>query len=182
MSPLRSFAVLVLLLASATNVWADAAVPPLCIFNWFGRRERPFPPPVPMQTEQEFVILRDPKAERAELRIPRRMMVAEGPAPLSTRHAIVGLAISAAIVAGGLWCLRYRPRQLPKKKLAIAATVVVLLILAMAAPSFVDARAQIPHIPPRVVLDDVEVHIVVVDGGDQVQLVLPPALAEKFNQ
>ncbi len=179
---LRSVAVLVVFYFAATQVWADACFHPLGLFV---RRERPWDRPVPVDPEYDLVIIRDPSVKEAELRIPRQMMVADAAAPASnTRTAIAGVALSAACVAGGLWCLRYRPREIPKKKLVIGFAVIAVLFVAMTRASFTKANG--PEQPNRILVPivkvgDIAVNVRIVDQGDVVELVVTPELADKIK-
>jgi hypothetical protein len=180
-SSLRWLASLVLLLSAAPHVWADA-----CLHNPFVRRETPWerlrsttPDP-----EHDLVIVRDASVKEAELRIPRRMMAADASAPGSaTRTMMVGVALSAAFVGGGLWCLRFRPREIPRKKLLIGAAVIVVLYAGLTLVSFSEANPPEPPIRivlPTVQLGDIAVNVRIVDQGGAVELALPPELADKI--
>jgi hypothetical protein len=175
-SSFRWLASLVLLMLATTQVWADAC------FHVFGRRDplifqdRSAPAP-----EYDLVIVRDPSATEAELRIPRRMMVADAAAPASsTRTAIAGLALSAACVAGGLWCLRFRPREIPKKKLLIGFAVIAVLFAVLTLVEFSEANGPEKSIP-TIRLGDIAVNVRIVDQGDAVELVVPAELADKIK-
>jgi hypothetical protein len=183
-SSLRWLASLVLLMSAATHVWADGPVP-FCL----GRPNR-FPnvintePKTAPERECDLVIVRDASVKDAELRIPQRMMVADTGAPQNgTRTAMAGLALSAACVAGGLWCLRHRPREIPKKKLLIGVAVVALLFVAVTLVSYSEANGQDAPariVMPTVQLGDIAVNVRIVDQGDAVELVLPPELADRI--
>jgi hypothetical protein len=177
-SSLRWLTSLVLVCASATQVWADAGIP-FCPLNMFARRDRPWNQQPRVEPEYDLVIIRDPNAKEAELRIPRKMMVADASPPANTRTAMVGLALSIAIVAFGTWCLRYRPREIPKRKLAFGAAVVALLIAALSVASYAEARPQ--PLPVRLTtIGDIAVTVRMVEQGDRVELVVPPEIADKI--
>ena len=179
-SSLRWIASLVLLTSATTPVWADACFHPRQIFVLENRGERPYP----TAPEHDLVIVRDPSVKEAELRIPRRMMVADGSAPAgTTRTVMVGLALSAAFVGGGLWCLRFRPREVPRKKLAIGVAVIVVLYAVLSQVGFSEANPPEPPtriVLPTVQLGDIAVNVRFVDQGDAVELVLPPELADRI--
>ncbi|HZZ81022.1 MAG TPA: hypothetical protein VFE62_21150 [Gemmataceae bacterium] len=178
-SSLRWLTSLLLVCASATQVWADAGIP-FCPLNMLLRRDRPWnhqQPPV--EPEYDLVIVRDANAKEAELRIPRKMMVADASAPAPTRTAMIGLALSLSVVALGMWCVRYRPREIPKKKLVFGAAVVAMLIAAFSMVTNADARMR-PALLPLVTIGEFPVTTYVVDQGDQVQLIVPPAIADKI--
>ncbi len=179
-SSLRWFASLVLLLSATTHVWADA-----CFHNPFVRREGPWsvqPAPAP---EYDLVIVRDPNVKEAELRIPRQMMIADASTPSGgTRTAMVGLALSAAFVGGGLWCMRFRPREIPKKKLLVGVAVIVVLYAALTLVSYSEANPPEPQsriVLPTTQLGDIAVNVRIVDQGDAVELVVPPELADRIT-
>lgn len=182
-SPLRWLAAFVLVLSATTPVWADACFHPRNLFvaaeSPWERHERL----APTSPECDFVIVRDPSVKDAELRIPRRLMLADAAAPGSTRTAMVGLALSAACVGGGLWCLRFRPREIPKKKLMIGAALAAVLIVALTLVSFPEANGhETPTriMVPTVRLGDIAVNVRIVDEGDAMELVVPPELADKI--
>jgi hypothetical protein len=185
-SHLRRFSVPFVLLSIVSQAFADVALEPAarpCFLGWFTRKERERPPrPLPgvPQPEHELVIVTDPNATQAELRVPRRLMVANAGA-VNPRNAMVGLAISAAFVGGGLWCLRCKVERVPKKTLCVVGGIVLLVMVGMVLNSYVEAKAQMPPQPSVKLFDNVEVTVRVVEQGDEVQLVLPPALAAKFD-
>ena len=94
---------------------------------------------------------------------------------------MAGLALSAAFVGGGMWCLRYRTGQIPKKKLLAIAAVLMLLLGGWTMSGFVEAKSPPSQLPTVVLLDGVEVRVCFVPQGDEVQLVLPPELAAKID-
>jgi hypothetical protein len=141
-------------------------------------------PPPAESPELDLVILRDSKIEQAELRIPRRLMTAEAPAVNTTRVAMSGLALSAAFVGGGLWCLRFRGSKIPRKQWLGAAALGLLLAGSLAWTSLADANVPptpwFEGMPRSVMLGEVSVRVQIVETGDQVQLVVPMALADKI--
>ena len=178
-SSLRWFSSLLLLLIMSTPLWADA-----CIGGAFRRRDRSeVKPELKADPEHDLVILQDPNIKQAELRIPRRLMLAEAPSGVSTRHAMAGLALSVGFVGCGLWCLRFRGKQVPRTKLIVAGVMAVLLLGGLTAGNFVNAKAQPirPFPVPVVTLaDGTPVSVQIVEGGDEVQLIVPPDLADKI--
>jgi hypothetical protein len=181
-SALRSFAVLVLILASATPLWADGCFPS------FRRRPSQFDYIAPRaEPEYDLVIVRDPEIKEAELRIPRRLLVAAASVEGPTRTAMAGLALSAAVVAGGLWCLRFRGPRVPKNKLLVAGALVVLLLAGVVFVNIANADV-LPPTPEMLTriqmaqpIGEIPVNVVIVDAGDRVQLVVPPELADKIS-
>lgn len=172
---LRWIAGPLLLLLLTSQAFADAAP---CFLAWM-RPNRPWDRHL-SEPLRDLTIVSDPDAKQAELRIPRRMMVADAAPAASPRHAVAGLAISLGVVAAGLWGLRYRPRQIPKKALILSGAVGVLLLALLSTNSFVDAKAQ-PIIMPPVMLFETPVTVTVVDQGNEVLLVVPPELAKKLD-
>jgi hypothetical protein len=172
-SALRSFTVFVLLLILAKPIWADACFPR------FTRRENYVPR---VEPEYDLVIVRDPDIKEAELRIPRRLLVASASVEGPTHTAMAGLALSAAIVAGGLWCVSFRGRRVPKKKLLVAGALVGLLLAGVV---FVNiANADVPPLNQVMGITEVgavPVKVVMVEQGDAVQLFVPPALADRIT-
>jgi hypothetical protein len=150
--------------------------------GWFARRDRPerWRPTAP-EREYDLVILTDPNIQEAELRVPRRMMLADA-GGVQPRMAMAGLAICAAFVGGGMWCLRYRGERIPKKTVSVVGLAAVLILFGLTLNSYVDAKAQPIRPPPPVTLfENVEVAVRVVEQGDEVQLVLPPELAARID-
>lgn len=180
---LRCLAVPVLFFLTAAQIWADVAPP--CLLGFFrrGQRDQRFPPPQPpADPEHELVIVRDPEAKVAELRVPRRLLAAEAAPAVSPRHALAGLAIAVGFVAGGLWCLRFRGATIPRKKLVVAGVMTLLLVGGLTVVSVADANMPPPqYLPPTVELGSVEVTVVMVEEGNALQLVLPPEIADKVR-
>jgi len=176
-SHFRWFAALVLMTMFANDALADAGPP--CLVGLLRRdngvQRRPF-----VDAEYELVIVSDPNVKEAELRVPRRMLIADASTGGSTRTAMVGLALSAAFVGGGLWCLRFRGSKIPKQKLIAAGALGVLLVGSLVFVSIGHAKAQ-PQVFPRIVqLGDTTVKVQIVEQGDAVQLVVPTELADKI--
>lgn len=178
-SSLRWIASLLLLLIMSTPLWADG-----CIGGAFRRRDRSeLTPEIKADPEHDLVILQDPNIKQAELRIPRRLMLAEAPSGVSTRHAMAGLALSVGFVGCGLWCLRFRGKQVPRTKLIVAGGMVVLLLGGLTVGNFANAKMQPFQLPPPPVVtlaDGTPITVQIVEGGDEVQLMLPPDLADKI--
>ncbi len=176
---LRWLAALCVLLQFAEHACADVAP---CLKVW-ARRDVAKPPPF-ADREFDLVILRDPKIEQAELRIPRRLATAEAPAQRTTRVAMAGLALSAAFVGGGLWCLRFRGQKIPRQKWLGAGALVLLLAGSLAWTSFAEADVVPPPwfegMPRTVLLGEISVDVQFVETGDQVQLAVPTAWADKI--
>ena|ERR1043165_9082512 len=179
---LRWLAGFVLLMIVGSDGWADVAPP--CPFNLFVRRDRPAVRPL-LDPEYDLVILSDPHVKQAELRVPRRMMRASASADISPRNAMAGLAICTAFVGGGLWCMRYRATELPKKKLLAAGVLLLILLAGLSLGHFVNADSP-PQAQPMTVVPlpiqgaEIDVMVQIVDQGNEVQLIVPPALAEKI--
>ncbi len=172
----RRLASFALLLALASPAWADACIPGL--FRR-GQSNQRFNTPDP---EHKLVIVSDPDVKQAELRMPRRLMVAEAAAPeVSTRHALAGLALSVGFVGTGLWCLRFRGTRIPRKKLVVAGVMALLLVGGLAVGNIADANAPAPYFAPVIQLGDIAVNVVIVDQGDFVQLVVPPEMFGKIS-
>ena len=90
---------------------------------------------------------------------------------------------SPAFVGGGLWCMRYRAGQIPKKTIGAVVAVLLLLIVAMSAGTFVDANAPPPILPiaKTVLVHGIEVQVRIFEVGEEVQLIVPPAIADKIQ-
>src|ERR1051325_2497268 len=103
------------------------------------------------------------------------MMVADASPQVSTRHALAGLALSASFVGGGLWCLRYRGGQIPRKKVLIAVVVGFVLLSLLTTIDFAGATPpRKPPLPQVIRLDEVAGDVVFVEQGAEVELVVPP--------
>ncbi len=183
-SSLRWLPAPLLVLMVVTELHADVAPP--CLFFSGGRRQpRPWEHSEPAKAEHDVVIVRDPEAKIAELKIPRKMMSADASRPVSTRHAMAGLAISMAFVGGGLWCMCYRAGEIPKKKVLAGTVIGVLALGLLSVINVADATpprrsAELIPVAQVVQLGEVDVNVVIVAEGDVIELVVPPEIADKI--
>lgn len=181
-SHFRRLAVVVMLTASASDALADVAP---CLVGWGRRNPRNLSaPPAPEETTLDFEIIRDPNCTQAELRIPRSILIASNGGG-STRTALAGLALSAAVVTGGLWCVCFRGDKVPRKKLLGAVALVLLLVGSVVFVSLAEANMPPPSGLSRfalpVELAEIDVQVRIVEQGTTIQLVAPPELADKIT-
>jgi hypothetical protein len=153
-----------------------------CLGGW-ARREIYKPRAPAADQVHDFEIVCDANVKEAELRIPRRMLLADASTGNTTRVALTGLALSAAFVGGGLWCLRFRGPKIPRKKLIGAGALASLLAGSLVLASFANGNAPAPQHPgiPPVQLGDIAASVRIVDQGDHVQLIVPVELADKIK-
>ncbi len=131
----------------------------------------------------DFEIVRDAGITEAELRIPRRLILADASSGGSSRTAMAGLALSAAFVGGGLWCLRFHGSRVPTTKWIGAGLLAVLFAGTLMMGSLADATppSRGPGLLQTTVkIGEVDVKVQIVEQGDVVQLVVPPELADKI--
>src|SRR5436190_139957 len=82
-------------------------------------------------------------------------------------------------VGGGLWCMRYRVGQIPKKKVLAAVLVGFVLLSLLPMLDFADATPpRRPELPRVLKLGEVEVNVTIVEEGNAVELIVPSDLAD----
>lgn len=117
-------------------------------------------------------VKRSQHLETSQLIIPRKFLPGEkvGAVPSSTRTIVAGTALTAGIAICGLVLLRRRGLTVPV--IVVSATVGGLLIGGACVVANSPPPARRPNEPPQMLYGGRPVSIVVVDGGDKIELIL----------
>lgn len=117
-------------------------------------------------------VKRSQHLETSQLIIPRKFLPGEkvGATSSSTRTIVAGTALTAGIAICGLVLLRRRGLTVPV--IVVSATVGGLLIGGACVVANSPPPARRPNEPPQMLYGDRPVSIVVVDGGDKIELIL----------
>lgn len=174
--------------------WGEAHADMAGPFGGRRPRPRPIPPrPVVVPESARMNIRRDDKADRCRLKIPRKLLLVANAADASddkrpqtaltpASMVLPGLALSLALVSGGLWLARFR-RPLSRPVAAVGLVAFALLALTGSslwadipppwlrpvapAPEKVEVAPVLPEL-----LGSTEVRVQIVNAGDEIELIL----------
>ena len=130
------------------------------------------PPPLPEAKSAKLVVVVDERVKEPRLVIPKTMMGEKKSAWLETPTVVAGLALTFALVSGGVWLVRRGTTR------TVAAVVLALSVLALGGTAlFADIAKPPPPkvtpvtLPANIVLSD-KVQVEFVDKGDEIKLLV----------
>jgi hypothetical protein len=181
------------LLLAATAAQADVPAPD-------GKRgpdprfgsNQPLAAPLPALVAEgrRLTVSSDSRDGRVHVRIPRKLMAAlqsqpAPPAPTTggapvNRTILAGVFLSAAIVTGGVWFLRYRRVPAHGGKVAVATCVLVASLGCVLFDRWGDSPRPPAPIPGAEASGYVDIEYV--DEGDGITVQLPTEMADKVGR
>jgi hypothetical protein len=129
------------------------------------------PPPRPAEPKAaKLVVVVDERVKEPRLVIPRTMMGDKKSAWLETPTVVAGLALTFALVSGGVWLVRRGTTR------TVATVVLALSVLALGGTALFADVAKPPQpkltpvtLPANVVLSE-KIQVEFVDKGDEIKL------------
>jgi hypothetical protein len=131
------------------------------------------PPPRPAEPKAaKLVVVVDERVKEPRLVIPRSLMGDKKSAWLETPTVVAGLALTFALVSGGIWLVRRGTSR------TVAAVVLALSVLAFGATALLADVAKPPPpkvtpvtLPANIVLSE-KIQVEFVDKGDEIKLLV----------
>jgi hypothetical protein len=132
----------------------------------------PRPAPLPEAKSAKLVVVVDERVKEPRLVIPKSLMGEKKSAWLETPTVVAGLALTFALVSGGVWLVRRGTTR------TVAAVALALSLLALGGSALFADVAKPPQpkvtpvtLPANIVFTD-KIQIEFVDKGDEVKLLV----------